>query len=79
MFQFIRRSGPCRSAELSQQHGRFFAFRYIFVAIENNGTAPGGNGWNIVWNGLCGSRIKASRLMWQWPGGNGVLNGGHTT
>jgi hypothetical protein len=33
---------------------------YIFFDIENNGTAPDGNGWNTVWNGPCGGRVKAS-------------------
>jgi Domain of unknown function (DUF4232) len=39
--------------------GAFFGFRYIFMDIENNGTAPDGNGWNTVWNGPCGSKVKA--------------------
>lgn len=39
--------------------GAFFGFRYIFMDIENNGTAPDGNGWNTVWNGPCGNKVKA--------------------
>jgi hypothetical protein len=47
---------------ISRLNGRFFAFRYIFFDIENNGTAPDENGWNTVWNGPCGGRIKASYI-----------------
>ena len=44
---------------ISHLSGVFFNFRYIFMDIENNGEAPDGNGWNTVWNGACGSKIKA--------------------
>ncbi|MBV9203867.1 MAG: DUF4232 domain-containing protein [Actinobacteria bacterium] len=44
---------------LSAASGLFFNFRYVFLDIENNGTAPDGNGWNTVWNGPCGNRIEA--------------------
>jgi len=47
---------------ISQLSGLFFNFRYIFMDIENNGTAPDGNGWNTVWNGPCGSKIKAEYI-----------------
>jgi len=47
---------------ISRLNGRFFAFRYIFFDIENNGTAPDENGWNTVWNGSCGSKAKAGYI-----------------
>ena len=47
---------------IARLNGKFFSFRYIFFDIENNGTAPDGNGWNTVWNGPCGGRIKASYI-----------------
>jgi hypothetical protein len=47
---------------IARLNGRFFAFGYIFFDIENNGTAPDGNGWNTVWNGPCGGRTKASYI-----------------
>jgi hypothetical protein len=47
---------------ISHLSGVFFNFRYIFMDIENNGTAPDGNGWNTVWNGPCGSKIKAEYI-----------------
>ncbi len=47
---------------IARLNGRFFAFRYIFFDIENNGTAPDENGWNTVWNGPCGGRTKASYI-----------------
>ena len=28
--------------------------------IENNGSPPDNNGWNTVWNGPCGGRVKGS-------------------
>jgi hypothetical protein len=43
-------------------NGRLFSFRYIFLDIENNGVAPDENGWNTVWNGSCGRKIKASYI-----------------
>jgi Protein of unknown function (DUF4232) len=42
--------------------GVFFGFRYIFMDIENNGSAPDGNGWNTVWDGPCGNQVKASYI-----------------
>jgi Protein of unknown function (DUF4232) len=42
--------------------GAFFGFRYIFMDIENNGTAPDGNGWNTVWNGPCGNKVEAGYI-----------------
>jgi hypothetical protein len=47
---------------IARLNGRFFAFRYICFDIENNGTAPDGNGWNTVRNGPCGGRTKASYI-----------------
>jgi hypothetical protein len=47
---------------ISGLNGRLFSFRYIFLDIENNGVAPDGNGWNTVWNGSCGRKIKASYI-----------------
>jgi hypothetical protein len=47
---------------IARLNGKFFSFRYIFFDIENNGTAPDGNGWNTVWNGPCGGRVKASYI-----------------
>jgi hypothetical protein len=47
---------------IASSGGAFFGFRYIFMDIENNGTAPDGNGWNTVWNGACGSKVKASYI-----------------
>jgi hypothetical protein len=47
---------------LADASGRFFNFRYVFIDIENNGAAPDENGWNTVWNGPCGSRIKAEYI-----------------
>ena len=47
---------------IARLNGKFFSFRYIFFDIENNGTAPDENGWNTVWNGPCGGRIKASYI-----------------
>ena len=47
---------------ISHLSGVFFNFRYIFMDIENNGEAPDGNGWNTVWNGACGSKIKAEYI-----------------
>ena len=44
---------------MSHVRGLFLGFRYIFLDVENNGTAPDGNGWNTVWNGPCGSKVKA--------------------
>jgi hypothetical protein len=37
----------------------FFDFRYIFIDIENNGSPPDENGWNTVWNGPCGNKVKS--------------------
>ena len=37
-------------------------FRYIFLDIENNGVPPDENGWNTVWNGPCGSTVKAQYI-----------------
>jgi Protein of unknown function (DUF4232) len=47
---------------ISGLNGRLFAFRYIFFDIENNGVAPDENGWNTVWKGSCGSKIKAGYI-----------------
>ena len=47
---------------IARLNGKFFSFRYIFLDIENNGRAPDENGWNTVWNGPCGGRIKASYI-----------------
>ncbi len=47
---------------ISGLNGRLFSFRYIFLDIENNGVAPDENGWNTVWNGSCGRKIKASYI-----------------
>ena len=47
---------------ISGLNGRVFSFRYIFLDIENNGVAPDENGWNTVWNGSCGRKIKASYI-----------------
>ena len=47
---------------ISRLGGTFFGFRYIFMDIENNGTAPDGNGWNTVWNGPCGNRVRAGYI-----------------
>jgi hypothetical protein len=44
---------------MSQVSSLFFEFRYIFMDIENNGTPPDEYGWNTVWNGPCGSEVKA--------------------
>ena len=44
---------------LSDSSGVFLNFQYVFMDIENNGAAPDGNGWNTVWNGPCGNRVKA--------------------
>lgn len=47
---------------ISSLGNRFFSFRYIFMDIENNGTAPDGNGWNTVWNGPCGNKARAEYI-----------------
>ena len=47
---------------ISQLSGVFFNFRYIFMDIENNGVGPDGNGWNTVWNGACGNKVKAEYI-----------------
>jgi len=47
---------------LSDLNGVFLDFRYLFMDIENNGVPPDENGWNTVWNGPCGSRIKAEYI-----------------
>jgi Protein of unknown function (DUF4232) len=47
---------------ISSLAGVFFGFRYIFMDIENNGAAPDGNGWNTVWNGPCGDKVKAGYI-----------------
>jgi hypothetical protein len=47
---------------ISSLGGDFFGFRYIFMDIENNGTAPDGNGWNSVWNSPCGDKVKAEYI-----------------
>ncbi len=47
---------------LSDSSGVFLSFRYVFMDIENNGSAPDGNGWNTVWNGPCGNHIKAEYI-----------------
>lgn len=47
---------------ISRLGGLFFSFRYIFMDIENNGTAPDGNGWNTVWNGPCGDKVRAEYI-----------------
>jgi Protein of unknown function (DUF4232) len=44
---------------IASLHGSFFGFRYIFMDIENNGTAPDGNGWNTAWNSPCGNTVRA--------------------
>ena len=44
---------------MAQISSLFFEFRYIFMDIENNGTPPDEYGWNTVWNGPCGSEVKA--------------------
>ncbi len=44
---------------ISDISGDFFDFRYIFMDIENNGSPPDENGWNTVWNGPCGNKIKS--------------------
>jgi hypothetical protein len=49
-------------AAIAQLSGYFFGFRYIFFDIENNGAPPDGNGWNTVWNGPCGSKVKATYI-----------------
>ena len=47
---------------MSQVSSLFFEFRYIFMDIENNGTPPDDYGWNTVWNGPCGSEVKAEYI-----------------
>ena len=47
---------------ISSLGGLFFSFRYIFMDIENNGSAPDGNGWNTVWNGPCGNNAGAEYI-----------------
>jgi cell division septation protein DedD len=42
--------------------GKVLNFRYIFMDIENNGAPPDENGWNSVWNGPCGSTVKADYI-----------------
>ena len=42
--------------------GDVLGFRYIFMDIENNGVPPDENGWNTVWNGPCGSTVKAEYI-----------------
>jgi len=44
---------------LSDLGGKVFDFRYIFMDIENNGVSPDGDGWNTIWNGACGNKVKA--------------------
>jgi len=44
---------------MSSVGGLFLGLRYIFLDVENNGTAPDGNGWNTVWNSPCGNRVLA--------------------
>ncbi|MBV9094792.1 MAG: DUF4232 domain-containing protein [Streptosporangiaceae bacterium] len=50
------------AAFLSAASGLYFNFRYVFIDIENNGTAPDGNGWNTVWNGPCGGTAEAEYI-----------------
>ena len=47
---------------MSQVSSLFFEFSYIFMDIENNGTPPDDYGWNTVWNGPCGSEVKAEYI-----------------
>ncbi len=47
---------------ISDLNGVFLGFRYVFMDIENNGSAPDGNGWNTVWNGPCGKKIRAEYI-----------------
>jgi hypothetical protein len=42
--------------------GKVFDFRYIFMDIENNGVPPDQNGWNTVWNGPCGNKVKTGYI-----------------
>ncbi len=42
--------------------GDVLDFRYIFMDIENNGVPPDENGWNTVWNGPCGSTVRAEYI-----------------
>lgn len=53
-----------RQAEqfLSDSSGVFLNFQYVFMDIENNGSAPDGNGWNTVWNSPCSSQIKSEYI-----------------
>ena len=44
---------------ISDLGGKVFDFRYIFMDIENNGVPPDGDGWNTIWNGACGNKVKA--------------------
>ena len=46
-------------AALSALNGKVFDFRYIFMDIENNGAPPDQDGWNTVWNGVCGNHVRA--------------------
>jgi hypothetical protein len=47
---------------LADLGGKVFDFRYIFLDIENNGVPPDEDGWNTVWDGPCGSTVKASYI-----------------
>jgi len=47
---------------LNDMDGKVFDFRYVFMDIENNGTPPDEDGWNTVWNGACGDKVKATYI-----------------
>ena len=52
-------AGPAGHAQVA---GDVLGFRYIFMDIENNGVPPDEYGWNTVWNGPCGSKVKAEYI-----------------
>jgi hypothetical protein len=63
--------------------GKVFDFRYIFMDIENNGVPPDEDGWNTVWDGPCGGKVKASYIpanvdFATWTGFAGYINN-HST
>jgi hypothetical protein len=47
---------------LAAMGGKVFGFRYVFLDVENNGVPPDEDGWNTVWNGPCGNRVKSSYI-----------------
>jgi hypothetical protein len=54
--------GQRQAEQFLDSSGVFLNFEYVFLDIENNGSAPDGNGWNTVWNSPCSSHVKAEYI-----------------